>query len=255
MCKQAKCVLPYRQLTYTNRWSCGTVIAALEGSMIKTPGRMTLRNKYYLRFLPAALLCLWFGTTSRAITIDFDSGPNGIAVGRDYVSTGVVFDQGFYASSPYPSGNGSPGWISGEPVTAYNGIGNAPITGRFLFPVSHVSAELMFLEEGDVPHLTGYDKKDQIVASSDWFTLTIDADGNQIRTISISNPNIVNFAFTFTWDPTRRPNSPIDDVIGIDNLTFEPDPPHGNGNHVPDAGSTLLLLGIALGGLDFMRRR
>ena len=32
-------------------------------------------------------------------------------------------------------------------------------------------------------------------------------------------------------------------------------PPHGGGNHVPDVGSTLLLLGIALGGLGFIRRR
>ena len=30
---------------------------------------------------------------------------------------------------------------------------------------------------------------------------------------------------------------------------------HGNGNHVPDPGSTLTILGIALGGLSLMRRR
>ena len=31
-------------------------------------------------------------------------------------------------------------------------------------------------------------------------------------------------------------------------------PPHGGGNHVPDAGSTLTLLAIALGALRFCRR-
>jgi hypothetical protein len=41
-------------------------------------------------------------------------------------------------------------------------------------------------------------------------------------------------------------------VVGIDNLTFEPTgqhpehPLHGGGNHVPDAGSTMGMLGMAL---------
>ena len=42
--------------------------------------------------------------------------------------------------------------------------------------------------------------------------------------------------------------------LSLDRLHPE-HPPHGGGNHVPDAGSALPLLGMALGALDFIRHR
>jgi hypothetical protein len=112
----------------------------------------------------------------------------------DRISGGheFVFDQAFYATSPFESNNGSPGWISGEPVTAYNGIGNAAVSGHFLFPVSHLSAELVHVDGGTIAHLTGYDREGKVVASSslDWFTINV-----LPGIISIDDQRIVSFAY------------------------------------------------------------
>jgi hypothetical protein len=106
--------------------------------------------------------------------------------------------------------------------------------------------------DGTIVHLTGYDREGNILASAslDWLTISV-----LPGIISIDNSGIVSFAFTWEGGGTPGPNGPIDDVVGIDNLTFEAEPPHGKENHVPDAGSTLTLLGIALGVIRFMRRR
>jgi hypothetical protein len=179
-------------------------------------------NTYKLiSFFFSILLFLGLTNISNAMTLDFETGANGVAIGSDFSSDGIVFTNAYYASSPYDSTNGSAVWVSGEQYSGYNDVGNVAITGYFIDPVSYLSAELIYVDGGTIAYLTAYDIDGIILDSTsiDWYTIS-----ELPAIISINHPGIAQFAFTWTGGGSPGPTPPIDDVVGIDNLTFNTTP-------------------------------
>ncbi len=192
--------------------------------------------------IPLALLLL-AAAPVHGVTINFDAGPNGQAVGSDFAADGLLIDQGYYASDPYESTNGSPGWMSGEPVTAYNQIVNASILGRFTVPVNTMGFQTIFADGGGLAHVSVYDSGGGLITTSTF-------NPNTFPNFSLYVEGSLFASFAIEWERVDPGTAgPADDVVGIDNLSFS-----FREAQVPDASKTLPLFAAVFAGMGFARR-
>jgi hypothetical protein len=146
---------------------------------------------------------------AESATIDFETGADGIGIGSDYIDQGIIFSDAHYASAHYLSENGSSVWVSGEADSSYNEIINISISGGFTGITDSVSAEIVWLDSSSTAYLDVFNKNGDLLAN-----VSTAAMGS-VEVLSISTPGISSF--TFRWSSTEPD---VDDVVGIDNLSF-----------------------------------
>lgn len=157
------------------------------------------------------LIMVAVSVKAEATTIDFETGINGSSIGSDYLDQGLIFSNAYYASSPYLSENGSYVWVSGEADSSYNGVINISITGNFSGTTNFLTADIIYLDTSSTAYLDVFDTSGDLLASVS--TTAIDSYEN----LSISTPGIASFTFRWSSDEPE-----VDDVIGIDNLSYNP---------------------------------
>lgn len=158
-----------------------------------------------LKLLVAAFLTI-ASHAYAAIVLDFNHtvAQNGTSVGNSYAADGIVF------SSTYFNNDLGGYWISGEPDTAtMNGILNQPITGSFIAGVTDsLSAIVKFPDVGTVTTLDVYDVSNNLIGSAS------SVAGGLSVSVAVSGIS----SFRFSW--SNAINSSRDDIIGLDQLTF-----------------------------------
>lgn len=178
-----------------------------------------------------------------AVTLDFEGGASGTAVGSDYSGSGVVFTNAYYTTS-YPSENGSSTWATGETYGGYNGVGSVAMSGYFTGTTDYISAQIIWADWAQTTsYLDVYDSSSNLLSSTSLSSSTTP------YSLTINTPGIASFVFS--WSGGGSPNGSggyMDDVIGIDNLAFN------TVSSVPEP-SSLLLLGSGLAGLAVVRMR
>lgn len=168
---------------------------------------------------------------AQAVVIDFQNGPGGALVGNDYAASGVTFSNTYY-STCYGSF-----FAAGESDTCYNGLLDQSVSGAFLGTTDYVGASVIYPDNDTITTLDVFDSANNLLASV--------SSAPSAGFISVAIAGISSF--TFSWSGSYAGH---DDVIGIDNLTFNDVTPVA----VP-APSALLLLGIGLGLIGRFRAR
>ena len=191
--------------------------------------------KLYSKFVATGL---FFGITSlaQAVTINFENTSNGVAIGEDFITEGVVFTNAFYASSPYLSQNGSQTWASGESDTAYNQIGNVAITGYFIGTTDFINAEIIYADNSTTSYLDVYDSNGIWMDSTSMIS-------TENYSLSIAVTGIASFVFSWARDDG------YDDTVGIDNFTFN------NVTTVPIPPTALLLFSGLISLISIAKRK
>ncbi|MBI5453100.1 MAG: PEP-CTERM sorting domain-containing protein [Deltaproteobacteria bacterium] len=188
----------------------------------------------------AAMLSAGLPVYAGATVIDFEGGASGTAVGSDYSGSGVVFTNAYYTTD-YGSENGSSTWATGETSGLYNGVGNVAMSGYFTGTTDYISAQIIYADwAATTSSLVVYDSSSSILA------FTILSSSTTPYSLSISTPGIASFVFAWQGGGSGG----YDDVIGIDNLTFNT----VSSSSVPEP-STLLLLGSGLAGFAVVRMK
>jgi hypothetical protein len=150
-----------------------------------------------------------FAVQANSAIIDFEAGADGVGIGSDYIDQGIVFTDAYYASAYFLSENGSSVWVSGEADSSYNEIINISISGSFTGITDSVSAEIVWLDSSSTAYLDVFNINGDLLAN-----VSTAATGS-VEVLSISTPGISSF--TFRWSSTKPD---VDDVVGIDNLSF-----------------------------------
>lgn len=195
-------------------------------------------KKLLLSILLSAL-CLNANATPVVIHFGHESTQAGGAIGSDYIGSGVVFTNAYYSLR-----NGLD-WASGEPHSNYDGIPNQPITGYFVGGTTNsLAATIKYPDGGVTTTLRVFDISGHLVGQHQW------QYGTNRNIISILANGIASFEFI--WGHANP--SYNDDVIGLDDITYEALTPTNNNQSVPEPG-TLALLGLGLAGIGLGRRR
>ncbi|HAO92971.1 MAG: hypothetical protein A2X99_07060 [Deltaproteobacteria bacterium GWB2_55_19] len=180
-----------------------------------------------------------------AVTVDFEGGASGTAVGSDYSGSGVVFTNAYYTTD-YGSQNGSSTWATGEKSGLYNGVGNVAMSGYFTGTTDYITAQIIYADYANTTsYLDVYDSSSNLLASTSF------SNASTPYSLTINTAGIASFVFS--WTGGGSPNGSggyMDDVIGIDNLAFNT----VSSSSVPEP-STLLLLGSGLAGFAVVRMK
>lgn len=159
----------------------------------------------FIRRLALSLVLVLAPFSAFAVVIDFNGGSGGSAVDDDYAGLGIVFEDVYYSTcySNYPNA----AWAAGESSTCYNDVLDQQVAGYFLGTTDYLAADIIF-PDGDT--YTTLDVFDSAGALLDSVTV-----GPAVQAISVSASGIASFAFNWSGEYPSH-----DDVIGIDNLTF-----------------------------------
>ena len=180
------------------------------------------------------LLALCANANASTISIGFDhtASQAGTSIGNDYLaSEGIAFTQAYYST-------GNLDWMSGEPdTTNMNGILNQPISGYFAGVTDYMLAQVRYADGGTITTLNVFDINNALLAS-------VSTTATNPFQLSVAISGIRSFDFSFS-----NPDSSKDDIIGIDNLTFNAV------SQVPVPPSALLLFSGLVGLASISRKR
>lgn len=182
------------------------------------------------KLLVVALLAgvLALPATAQAVTITFSEFAVGTLVDTEYAALGVTFGAGTNGNLPIIANDGA---MPGSPVLSPNPTFAGDFWMYFTGGATGVTFESGYWNTVGTGVIRVYDLANVVVA-------TLSNTGLGPQTINLAAYGVIGKIY---FDSTRDPAG-----ADIDNLTF---------NRVPDAGSSLLLLGLGLVGLRAWKRR
>lgn len=186
----------------------------------------------------AAFVALGTSVAASAVTIDFDGGTNGSAVGGFYSGLGVTFANAEFTDNFGLAGtSGSLGVRA--PGTFVFGPGNA-VTGSFSGTASSVTVRGIDVGDAGI-RLSAFDAANMLLGSTTAFGSGIGV--GEFFDVTVSFAGIKSFAFS-------QDNPCCGDGVLFDNFAFTAGP------GVPEPGTwALLITGFGLTGAVARRRR